>query len=178
MDSVLDRGGSTSPAPISRHVVGPPGLRLYGDYNLVAWQPRGVLDDVMLDQIVEWLTPIERVFLSFNRFIDFSQLTSVAIRTDHVFEFAQKRAAQFAGHPVRTGLFCEDWVGFGVARLYESVMENTPIRARAFRDRSLAAEWLDVPPDVLFLKDEPGPLDLVGKPFKAKKDTGQQPHQK
>ena len=155
MESLPDSSGSTSPAPISRHIVGPPGLRHYGDYNLVAWQPRGVLDDVMLDQIAEWLTSIEKVFLSFNRFIDLSQLTSVAIRTRHVFEFAQKRAAQFVGHPVRAGLFCEDWVGFGVARLYESLMENTPIQARAFRDRRLAAEWLDVPPNVLSLKDEP-----------------------
>jgi len=168
MDSRPDSSGSTSPAPISRHVVGPSGLRHYGEYNLVAWQPRGVLDDVMLEQIAEWVTAIEKVFLSFNRFIDFSQLTSVAIRTDHVFEFAQKRAAQFAGHPVRAGLFSEDWVGFGVARLYESVMENTPIQARAFRDRGLAAEWLGVPPDVLSLKDEPLPHDNpVGTPSKV-----------
>lgn len=70
----------------------------------------------MLDQIAEWVTDIEKVFLSFDRYIDLSQLTGVAIRTRHVFEFAQKRAAQFIGHPVRAGLFCEDWVGFGVAR--------------------------------------------------------------
>jgi hypothetical protein len=159
MDSLPDTSGSMSSAPISKHIVGPPGLRHYGDYNLVAWQPQGVLDDVMLDQIAEWLTEIEKVFLWFNRFIDLSQIISVAIGTHHVFEFAQKRAAQFVGHPVRAGLFCEDWVGFGVARLYESLMENTPIHARAFRDRRLAAEWLNVPPDVLSLKDEPRPDD-------------------
>lgn len=113
----------------------------------------------MLHQIAEWLTAIERVFMSFNRFIDFSELTSIAIRTRHVFEFAQRRAEQFIGNPVRAGLFCEDWVGFGIASLYESLMEGTPIHARAFRDRRLAAEWLGVPPHILSLKDEPGPHD-------------------
>jgi hypothetical protein len=162
MNSPPDSSGSSSPAPISRHIAGPPGLRYYRDYNLMAWQPRGVLDDGMLDEIAKWLTEVEKELMSFNRFIDFSELTSIAIRTRHVFEFAKKRAGQFVGHPVRAGLFCEDWVGFGIARLYESLMENTPIRARAFQDRRLAAEWLGVPVDVLSLKDEPGPDDKPG----------------
>ena len=35
----------------------------------------------------------------------------------------RKRAKQFTGvEPVRTALFCDDWVGFGIARLYESLM--------------------------------------------------------
>jgi hypothetical protein len=159
MDSPPEPGGSRTPSLISRHLVGPPGLRHYDDYNLVAWQPRGVLDDLMLDQIAEWITDVEKMFLSFNRFVDFSQLTSISIRTRHVFEFAQRRAAQFAGHPVRCALFCEDWVGFGIACLYESLMADTPIQARAFRDRGLAAECLGVPPDILTLKDDPVPHD-------------------
>ena len=40
-------------------------------------------------------------------------------------------------------------------------MENTPIQARAFRNRTLAGEWLGVPPDVLTLKDEPIPHDRL-----------------
>jgi hypothetical protein len=51
----------------------------------------------------------------------------------------------------------EDWIGFGIALLYESLMEDTPIQARAFQDRRLAGEWLGVPPDVLSLKDDPIP---------------------
>jgi len=58
---------------------------------------------------------------------------------------------------VRTALFSDDWVSFGIACIYESLMEDTPIVARAFRDRRLAAEWLSVPVDVLTLKDEPAP---------------------
>ena len=150
--------GSQSTAPISQQMFGPPFLRHYGTYELVTWQPKGSLDDSMLDQIAEWLVNIEKVSLPFKRFIDLSQLTSIAIRSRHIFDFARKRAEQFAGTiPVRTALFCHEWIGFGIARFYESLMENTPIEARAFRELSRAAEWLDVPADILTLKDEPAP---------------------
>jgi len=124
----------------------------------MAWQPHGTLDDLMLDQIAEWLVDIEKVSRPFKRFVDLSQLTTVAVRTRHVFEFARKRAEQFTGvEPVRTALFSDDWVAFGIARLYESLMENTLIEARAFRDLARAAEWLAIPVDVLTLKDESAP---------------------
>jgi hypothetical protein len=147
---------SQSTAPISQHMVGPPFLRHYGTYDLMTWQPQGSLDDAMLDQIAEWLVNIEKVSQPFKRFVDFSQLTTIAIRSRHIFEFARKRAEQFSGTtPVRTALFCHDWIGFGIARFYESLMENTAIEARAFRELSKAAEWLEVPADILTLKDEP-----------------------
>jgi hypothetical protein len=156
MNSPADSSGSKGPRAVSRNLPGPPFLRHYPAHQLVAWQPQGALDDRLLDQIAEWLVIIEKVSLPFKRFVDFSQLTRVAIRTRHLFEFARKRAEQFAGaEPVRAALFCEDWVGYGIACLYESLMENTPIKAHAFRDRTRAAEWLEVPADVLALKDEP-----------------------
>jgi hypothetical protein len=158
MDSHAAGTGSTPTAPISQHMVGPPCLRQYATYELITWQPQGRLDDAMLDRIAEWLVNIEKVSLPFKRFVDFSQLTTIAIRTRHVFEFARERAEQFAGTvAVRTALYCDDWVGFGIARLYESLMENTHIEARAFQDLNRAAEWLGIPADVLTLDDEPAP---------------------
>jgi len=145
-----------SSGAVSKNLPGPAFLRRYPAHQLVTWQPQGILDDLMLDQIAEWLVVIEKVSLPFKRFVDLSQLTTVAVRTRHVFEFARKRAEQTAVvEPVRAALFCDDWVGFGIARLYESLMENTPIEVQAFRDRARAAEWLGVAVDILNLKDEP-----------------------
>ena len=158
MDSPADSTDSKAPDAIPKSLSGSPFLRYYASHQLVAWQPQGTLDDLMLDQIAEWLVAVERVSSPFKRFVDFSQLTTVAVRTRHVFEFARKRAEQLTGvEPVRTALFCDDWVGFGIACLYESLMENTPIEARAFRDRTQAAKWLGVPVEVLILKDEDAP---------------------
>jgi hypothetical protein len=148
----------SEPLPASRIIPGPADLRQYPAHNLVAWQPQGVLDDQLLDEIGEWLCHIEKASAPFKRFVDFSRLTSVAVRTRHVFEFARKRAEQFAGvTPVKSALFSDDWVGFGVARLYESLMKETLIEAQAFRDRAKAAVWLDVPAEILKLEDKPGP---------------------
>jgi hypothetical protein len=133
-------------------------MRHYPDYRLMAWQPQGTLDDFMLDQAAEWLVHIKKAFLPFKRFIDFNKVTTVAVRAGHVSKIARIRAERFIrGEPVRTALFSEDWVALGVARLYESLMKNTPIEARAISDLAKAAEWLPIPVDVLTLKDTPVP---------------------
>ena len=128
----------------------------YPTHDLIAWQPQGVMDDRLLDGIGEWLCAIEETSPPSKRFVDLSRLTMVAVRTSHVFKFARKRAERFAGvMPVKSALFSEDWVGFGIARLYESLMKETLIDARAFRDRATAAVWLGVPAEILKLEDRP-----------------------
>lgn len=155
-----DCAPSTRMPPASQHLAGPPFLRYYREYNVVAWQPHGTLDDLVLDQIAEWIVTIEKVSPPFKRFIDLTQLTAVAVRTRHIFEFARKRAQQFtAAEPVHTAIFCDEWVGYGIACLYEALMQNTLIHARAFHDLVSAAQWLDAPVDVLMLKDKPTPAD-------------------
>ena len=140
--------------PASRIIPEPAHLRQYPAHDLIAWQPQGVLDDDLLDEIGEWLCAIEKASAPFKRFVDFSRLTSVAVRTKHVFNFARKRAEQVAGGtPVKSALFSEDWVGFGIALLYESLMKQTSLDARAFRDRATAAIWLGVPAEILKLDE-------------------------
>ena len=108
----------------------------------------------MLDEIGEWLCTIEKASAPEKRFVDFSRLTEVAVRTRHLFEFARKRTEQFAGvTAVKSALFSDDWVGFGIARMYESLMKGTPIDARAFRDRAKAAVFLGVPAEIIKFDD-------------------------
>ena len=124
------------------------------------------MDDQLLDEIGEWACHIEKVLVPFNRFLDFSRLTSVAVRTKHVFAFARKRGEQYAGvTPVKSALFSDDWVGFAIAQLYENLMKETPIDARAFRDRATAAVWLDVPAEIWNSKINRGlPIRLARAP--------------
>jgi hypothetical protein len=158
MNSPDDSTGSKASLAISKSLPGPDFLRYYPAHRLMAWQPQGTLDHLMLDQIADWLVDIEKVFPPFKRFIDFSQLTTVAVRGRHVFEFARRRAQQCTGvEPVQTALFSDDWVALALACFYESLMEETLIEARAFRDLARAADWLAIPVDVLTLKDEPAP---------------------
>ena len=145
---------NSKPSSASPIIPGPTHLRQYPTHDLVAWQPQGILDDDLLDEIAEWLCAIEKASAPSKRFVDFSRLTMVAVRTKHVFNFARKRAKQVAGGtPVKSALFSEDWVGFGIALLYESLMKETSLEARAFRDRATAAVWLDVPAEILKLEE-------------------------
>jgi hypothetical protein len=154
-----DSTGSKASRAFSKPLPGPDFLRYHPDHRLIAWQPQGTLDDLMLNEIADWLVDIEKPSLPFRqskRFIDFSRLTTVAVRPGHVFKVARRRAQQFTGvEPVRTALFSDDLVTLAIARLYESLMEDTLIEARAFYDLARAAEWLAIPVDVLTLKDWP-----------------------
>ncbi len=85
MNSPEHSAGSNASRAISKIVPGPDFLRYYPAHRLMAWQPQGTLDDLMLDQIAEWLVHIEKGFLPFKRFVDLSQLTTIAVRTRHVF---------------------------------------------------------------------------------------------
>ena len=160
MNSPPDSTDSKASRTISKSLPGPDFSRYYPAHRLMAWQPQGTLDDLMLNEIADWLVDIEKVFPPFKRFIDFSQLTNVAVRPGHVFKVARRRAQQFTGvEPVRTALFSDDLVTLAIARLYESLMEGTLIEARAFSDLVRAAEWLAIPVDVLTLKDKPAPAE-------------------
>ena len=160
MNSPPDSTDSKASRTISKSLPGPDFSRYYPAHRLMAWQPQGTLDDLMLNQIADWLVDIEKVFPPFKRFIDFSQLTTVAVRPGHVFKVARRRAQQFTGvEPVRTALFSDDLVTLAIARLYESLMEGTLIEARAFSDLARSAEWLAIPVNVLTLKDKPAPPD-------------------
>jgi hypothetical protein len=158
MNSPDDSTGSKASLAISKSLPGPDFLRYYPAHRLMAWQPQGTLDHLMLDQIADWLVDIEKVFPPFKRFIDFSRLRSVAVRPREVFKIARRRAEQFPGvERVRTALFSDDSAAFGIACFYESLMEDTLIEARAFYNLPKAADWLAIPVDVLTLKDEPAP---------------------
>ena len=158
MNSLDDSTDSKASLAISKSLPGPDFLRYYPAHRLMAWQPQGTLDDLMLDQIADCLVDIEKVFSSFKRFIDFSQLATVAVHAPHVFKVGRRRAHQFLGtEPVRTALFSDDWDALAIGCFYQSLMEETLIQARAFRDLARAADWLAIPVDVLTLKDKPAP---------------------
>ena len=97
MNSPDDSVGSKASRAISKSVPGPDFCVTIPLTDSWPGNHGGTLDDLMLDQIAEWLVHIEKAFLPFKRFVDLSQLTTVAVRTRHVFEVARRRAEQFTG---------------------------------------------------------------------------------
>ena len=56
----------SEPLPASRIIPGPAHLRQYPAHDLIVWQPQGVLDDRLLDEIGEWLSAIEEASAPFE----------------------------------------------------------------------------------------------------------------
>jgi|SRR5271166_6003628 len=116
-------------------------------HRLVTWHPRGVLDDELLDEIAYFTQTLENLSAGpFNRFTDLSGLTEIHVQIGHVFEIAHDRKLARAGlPPVKSAFFCDKFVGFGIARMYETLMEGSTIDARAFCARAAAADFLGIP---------------------------------
>ena len=103
---------------------------------------------MLADEVVAVLELDETVEkVPFHRYTDLSMLTNIRLKVGHVFEIAEHR--RDAAEPIRSAFFANTAVGFGIARMYETLMERAVIDVRAFRDRDVAAEWLGVPVQLL-----------------------------
>ena len=83
----------------------------------------------------------------FHRYADFSGLTHIRLKVGHVFQIAKHRRG--VSEPVKSAFFSDTTVGLGIARMYESLMEEATIQVRAFRERAAAAQWPGVPLEIL-----------------------------
>jgi hypothetical protein len=130
-----------------------PHMRYHPEWRLLTWHPRGLFDDALADKIIGLIGAEERVEqVPFHRYADFSGLTHIRLKIGHVFDVAKQRRA--VPEAVKSAFFADTIVGFGMARMYEALMEEATIQVRAFRERTAAAEWLGVPMERLAAKSE------------------------
>jgi hypothetical protein len=112
------------------------------------WRPRGIFDDPTAEKVVAFIEHAEQAAATpFNRYTDFSGLTELRLKIGHTFSIADRRS--HISIPVKSAFFADRTVSFGFARMIETLMEGAPIHVRAFRDRTAAADWLEVPLEVL-----------------------------
>jgi hypothetical protein len=117
-------------------------------WRLLTWYPRGVLNEPFADQVVEFIEMEERVQEApFDRYLDLSGLTHIRIGIDHIIHTARRRRT--VKQPVKTALFADNPMSFGVAQSYELLMCDAMIEVRAFKERTAAARWLEVPAKTL-----------------------------
>jgi hypothetical protein len=113
-------------------------------WRLLTWYPRGVLNEAFADQVIEFIEMEERIQEApFDRYLDFSGLTQIRIGIDHIIHTARRRRS--VKQPVKTALFADNPMSFGVAHSYELLMSDAMIEVRAFKERRAAAQWLEVP---------------------------------
>jgi hypothetical protein len=137
----------TSPEAILEAV---PNTRFFALPPLITFHPTGVFDDDFADFILEFLETEERTADSpFDRYTDLDGLSEIRLKIAHFFANAERRRTGYQGEPVKSAIFSERVVGYGMARMYEALMDGAAIHVRAFRSRQDAADWLDVPLEFL-----------------------------
>ena len=136
-----------NPADPPASILSFPNTRFYPEARLLVWRPTGVFDDTLADLVVTFLEAEERTAPPFHRYTDFGGLTTVQLRVGHTFAIAERRKR--VRQQVKSVFFADRTVSLGVARMYETLMEDAIIEVRAFRERQAAADWLDVPLELL-----------------------------
>jgi hypothetical protein len=127
-----------------------PNTRYFPEWRLVTWHPTGDLNDELADRFLEFMETEERTENgTFHRFTDFNGLSDIRLKVGHVFELVERRRSGYQGEPVKSALFSDWMVGFGIAKMYETLMAGAAIEVRAFREREAVAEWLGVPVEIL-----------------------------
>jgi len=117
-------------------------------WHLVTWHPRGVLDDALADQIVAFIEMEERIQAApFDRYVDLSALMRVQLEAGHVFDIAKRRHR--ATERVKSALWTDNILTVSLAYMFETFMASATIKVRAFREQKDAAEWLEVPIEIL-----------------------------
>ena len=80
---------------------------------------------------------------------DLSRFTEIRTGPKHITDIARRR--RIVRQPVNSAVFADKPIGLSLAQVYELLIEGaTMITVRAFINPDFAAEWLEVPVQILF----------------------------
>lgn len=123
------------------------------ELSLILWKPRGVLDEDVVSEVIAFVETAERrASKPFNRFTDLSALDAVDLNFKFVFHVALGRRLSAAPKPaVKSALYVTSPSTAHYAKLHAMLTDYSPLDVSLFSDRAAAAEWLDVPEEVLVM---------------------------
>jgi hypothetical protein len=124
------------------------------DLSLMLWKPHGVLDEVIVKEIVAFIDVAdaaeERASKPFNRFADLSALEMVDLNFKFVFHIGLHRRLASASHsPVKSAFYVTSPKTAHYAKLHAMLTDYSPLDVALFTEREAAAKWLCVPVEVL-----------------------------
>ena len=121
--------------------------------SLLVARPVGILDIKSAEALVEFVEIKEELTESgFNRFSDLTRLKGIQLTTEDVLRLAARRRAFNPNNiRVKSAFLATDPLAFGIARMYEHVLNSPRIEVTTWWDLRSAANWLGVQADPLTL---------------------------
>jgi len=123
-----------------------------GDLLLIA-RPRGIVTAETAEGIIEFIEiKEEQMEMGFNRFCDLTALEGIDLLSEDVRNLADRRRAFNPNDVhVKSAFLATDPLAFGIARMYEQMLNSPRISVRVWADIQGAADWLGVKPERLTL---------------------------
>ena len=121
------------------------------DLRLLVWRPRGILNEVAINQVITFLGNWESTSNNpFNRFSDTTGVDAVDLNFRYIFHVALFRRLSYAGRPsVKSAILATSATITQYGKLHALLTKGSPLNVRIFEVRDEAAEWLGVSKEVL-----------------------------
>ena len=123
------------------------------DLNISYWRPVGL---ITLKEIIDDLSNfvnLEKKITAFDRFSDISECDFSNIKFDDVRHIYLLRTQEYHGPPVKNAFYIKTDLQFGIARIYQTLMTETPIKVEIFKTPVECANYLNIPVERLFPKN-------------------------
>ena len=114
--------------------------------DLLVWRPLGVMDTNKIYEFMEFLNEqTSKKNYHFNRLIDLSHITSILVNYDDLYWIAKQRneyADKSLTRMVKMAFYVKDSLSFGMARMYENLMQSTKFEIMIFYSLQEVAAFL------------------------------------
>ena len=129
----------------------PPDVEFHEVFRLLIWRPRGLLNNNAVSRIISVLGELETTLKApFDRFADTVAADAVDLNFEYIIRVSLYRRAFYGNRPpIKSALFATDPAAIHYASLHAVVTQGSPIKVRVFQDRQKAAQWLNVPIELL-----------------------------
>jgi hypothetical protein len=114
--------------------------------SLLVVRPKGMLDNEAAKKLVDFIEIKEMLSeTGFNRFCDLTHLEGVQLSSTEVLQLADRRRVFNPNKiHVKSAFLATDPLAFGIARMYEQLLNSPRIDVRVWDERQAAADWLRV----------------------------------
>ena len=129
----------------------PPEVEYHENIQLMIYRPHGLLDETAVNKIISVLGDLEALVKEpFNRFTDTLETDEVELNFQYIIHVSLYRRLSYAGRPpVKSAILATDSTIIHYGRLHALLTQGSPINVRILQDRQEAAQWLNVPVEVL-----------------------------
>jgi hypothetical protein len=129
----------------------PSDVEFYEDVGLLVWRPRGLLNEAAVNGIITVVGELETTLKEpFNRFADTLAADAHDLNFEYIIRVSLYRRHVYSGRPpVRSVILATDSTLIHYGKVHALLTQGSPINVRVFQDCKEAAQWLDVPIDLL-----------------------------